>query len=611
MQSRTSLFDRTILKKNILKSWPVWTTYLIILFLMMGMGILDNLLSYSSTNYTKQADIVINIYDSLGAAKYIGFAMAILVAVVQFSYLHNGRASVFFHSLPINRKRLLATGYLSSVTVLFIPNLIFFFIGLIQSSVMGYTAFLPMLLWLLVVCAEELLFLTIAVLCMVLAGNSVVAAVMYFIGTHIFIIIYFLVQTILGYVCDGFIQSSPGVIFDFLTPNRLFGRIGYDFVYDQNISESFKIIGAELKDYVIPVVVALIYSCILAAITVILYKRRGNETAGDVIAFRYLRPVFAFMTGVLNALVMTVIIIEMYYDKYHRGTKVAIVILLVIFSLVGYYAARMIMNKTFRVIAKYRVSAFVFTVMIAAFGIYLVTGTFGIKTRVPESAASVDRLYCYSNGNLISLEDEESIEELLDIHRLLISNGEEEDLPVLYNVSFEYRLKDGDSFSRLYDVKEGSAPAVAIEQYVKKHLTDICTGTDCSVYAYMTVELGYSHKIVITEAENIKRIYNALREDIEAGHAKNLMAKWIYEEAVEYFAEIEQSDAIAEEVTTVIEPEPTAADGDNICLTFVTDDIFDEAYNYNKYKEVYINSDYTYTNNILEEILPQYSITVK
>ncbi|MCQ2496046.1 MAG: hypothetical protein MJ131_05585 [Lachnospiraceae bacterium] len=529
MQSRTSLFDKTILKKNILKSWPLWAAYSLILFCIISVGLMLESSSFlTSYDYPKDIRIIEYIYSAASELRLLSFAVCIVVALVQFSYLHNSRATVFFHSLPVNRKRLFATNYLSSALIVFVPNLVFYFVGILQAMAEGASAVKPMSIWLLTICIEEFMFLALAIFMIMLSGQSITAAVMYILGSFIFWAIYALVDFILEFVCYGYKGSQIPQIIECLSPMFILDRINANvigaldkFSADSSIYSMTK--DMLMNNYIIPVSVAFATGIVLSVLAYILYKKRRNETVGDVISGKRLKHVFAYLFAVLFTIFMTAFVLELYFERFRMSSKIAVVICVAVFGIIGYYIARMILEKSFRVIKKYAVSAFVYTGVMIVFAIVLVTSGFGIRNRIPD-AEDIERINCYANGEKISYENEKCFEGIRKIHQAILECEEAgDDVYYDYNVELFYFLKDGSQISRFYYMKHDTANDMAAENllrdYYNKNRADIILGGNPDYYEMAQVNNCNYEQLFTVDKSDMLRLYNTIHEDIESGDA--------------------------------------------------------------------------------------------
>ena len=163
MRSKTSCFNKTVFRKNLLRFAPVWGVYT--LCLVVGILIL-----YGNGGTMKQfhfANNYINDMFSIMALMNLGYAL--LVAQLLFGDLYNSRLCNALHAMPVTREGWFVTHTASGLVCSFLPNLV---LTLIAFPVLRVEAGWPGLLWwLLGAELQYIFFFGVAVLCVMLSGN--------------------------------------------------------------------------------------------------------------------------------------------------------------------------------------------------------------------------------------------------------------------------------------------------------------------------------------------------------------------------------------------------------------------------------------------------------
>jgi ABC-2 type transport system permease protein len=168
-----------------------------------------------------------------------------------------------------------------------------------------------------------------------------------------------------------------------------------------------------------------------------------------------MRPVFkygvAFCAGVAFGT-------ETAYFMSWDGKPVVLTICVLIWSVVGYFAAEMLLQKSFRVWKKWP-GALVTMGVMGALCLCLVMDVFGVVAKVPQAQdvayVTAGRFgYPYDGGNgWEQVTDEEEIEKFLALHRAILA---EKDVTrdsyenALYGFELSYVLKNGSVISRRY-----------------------------------------------------------------------------------------------------------------------------------------------------------------
>ena len=135
MKSKTSSFNTTIFKKNLTHYWPIWIVYLCYLIVVVPLSIW--LYANNESNYIGNVPLTQKQYYVIGSALAGAgsvipvFIAAAAAALAVFSYLYNPRNANMIHSLPLDRRELYITNYVSGFVFLFVPELIAFIAGVL------------------------------------------------------------------------------------------------------------------------------------------------------------------------------------------------------------------------------------------------------------------------------------------------------------------------------------------------------------------------------------------------------------------------------------------------------------------------------------------------
>ena len=119
MKSKTSYFNKTIFKKNITHFWPIWLIILIWNLFIMPFMIYNSSFSYRSMDMASQEIEQMRINDIISisyayANPVVLFIFSTVAVMAVFSYLYNARSANTIHALPVTRKSLFLTNYISS-----------------------------------------------------------------------------------------------------------------------------------------------------------------------------------------------------------------------------------------------------------------------------------------------------------------------------------------------------------------------------------------------------------------------------------------------------------------------------------------------------------------
>lgn len=484
MQSKTSsskLFSKTLFFKNIKNCWPVWGAYSFFLFWLFP-GIMYFNSIYGSQDVKKR--LVLMIYqDGFNVALVTAVIIGIITAMTTFAYLQKERSISFFHSLPLTRGSLYFTNFISGITIMFVPNII----AAIITACIGFSYkvnIIPEVLqWFLIVSAEDLFFYSFAVLCMILCGQLVSAPILYLIFIFYFDAILIPVNEIasrLFYGISSNLLRRPDGVFGIIFPVTYMAQIDYSVEFDEHTYEAVRYY-LQPKTYTI-IAAALGAVIIIIAASVIMYRSRKSESSGDIIAIRVLRPIFRWGFGISLSVFITWLIQEtVLYDFSHTDVaRVSTQVIFIIIASVGFWAAEMILKKSFRVFKrKYKewIIFAVFTIIITCS--YMFIGK-ARAYKIPN-VNDVESVDFYAMGYNTTFKDKAAIIDIIDLHRYMVNNNDEmnrinEDWDYNYSsrINISENLKNGEVITRSYNVT--GEHLKRLEEFCNKYTIDLAIG---------------------------------------------------------------------------------------------------------------------------------------
>ena len=199
----------------------------------------------------------------------------------------------------------------------------------------------------------------------------------------------------------------------------------------------------------------------------LLYRRRRSESAGDVVAVGWMKPVFRYGVTGLAALLGGLLLYELFWRSFQEGRYYEVLPLLVcmlVAGAIGYYGASMLLAKSLRVFrGSWRGLA------LTAVGCALVCAglhfdVLGVADRVPE-VSRVEKMTLYTADNNYTFypgEDEALMERVRAVHQAIVADrnyimgttGQEDwrSQPVIGDASFHvtYYLSSGLKVNRNY-----------------------------------------------------------------------------------------------------------------------------------------------------------------
>ncbi len=528
MRSGTSFFNGTVFKKTLTRFWALWAVNLVFwvillpLQALLSLGTRDNraLLEFArSTVTTLTGGPMGVIFAALGS---------ILAAMAVCSHLYNSRSANFMGSLSVRREGLFLSHYLAGLVMLLAPNCLVFLLTLAIEAAGGALLLAPLACWLAVSCGLYFFFYSFAVCIGMFTGHIIALPVFYAIGNFLCGGIY----ALLNWMMERFYWGFAGFdalerIAAWLTPaTRLASKVSAAFRYTETTQVFQASGGRELAVYAGA-------GLVLAACALLLYRRRALESAGDVVAFRFMRPVFRYGVAFCGGISLGMVISSL-LGMGETGMMVSIVI----WGVAGAFVAQMLLDKTFRVFRKWKGAAAVALVFAAAFLVIGLDLT-GYEHRVPDagSVASVTitglDLPPYDDGSRVydlTLTDGADIGRVTALHRAIVERGEDcsySNGDNLCSLNVTYRLKNGGAVTRAYrsvwirqedENVPGSVTALMLELNRSPAVTAGRYGQMLTVAASPDYTLTYVDLWDGTlDAAKARALWAAVAEDMAAG----------------------------------------------------------------------------------------------
>ena len=525
MKSRTSFFNLTALRKDITRFTPVWALYLI------G-GLLVGLTTLSGSNYC-QGYAANELASTIGPLAIVNLVYAIVTAELLFGDLFNNRLCNALHAFPMRRESWFATHTVAGLLFSFVPNLILSICFLPFMGEMWYISFI----WLLGVTLEYLFFFGLGAFSAMCTGNRFAMAAVYAIINFGSMIAYWFVDTFYAPLLyglhireTGFLRLCPSV---WITEVRLFkfqylpANDNYSGVY-----RSMEFIYDGLTEHWWYLAILAVLGVALLGAAVLLYRRRKLESAGDFVAFPWLKPIFS-VVFTLSAGAM----FELFGDLFVRIDY----IFLAVGILVGYFVGQMLLQRTVRVFRKKAFAA------CAAIGgalllsiILTALDPFGVTSWTPnpekvESIVLSDNYYYDSEygkkGQTIT--NPELIEELVEIHKQVMTEDEEYDYSA--SIHLTYKMSDGREIERRYRYNFIGETAKRLENFFGA--PEFVLGYEDWGKYLKSVQTVHVDGMKLT-ADEAAELLNAIKADCEAG----TMVQNRGYESVTYWVDVQTDD---------------------------------------------------------------------
>lgn len=531
MRSKISFFNAGLFRSTLRRFWPLWTIHFAgwLLFLPV-LTLMNNLGPNKSTNF-----IFAICESAVFASSVVAFIMAILAAMAVFSFMYSSRSTGLIASLPVRREAIFCSTWLGGVFVIVGSNLVIalltflFSLGATTSAALAFKA---VCIWLGVYSMQFILFFGIASLTAVMTGSIAVLPILYIIFNFLAVGMESIIRLDFSCLIWGMSNGSFDCVLDFLSP--LVYMVG-SFVPDVEYNTPYvaDTLGSLLDrecvavtySHWLPTVIYCLVGLIFSAAALMVFRKRRMESAGDVVAVRCMHPVFKYGVTVCSALCGGLLLYTVLFALFEsRSASVFIMILsMIIFAFIGYFGAKMLLEKSFHVFRGSWVGFIVVCCLCAVFTLCCDLDVCGIGAYVPKEG-SIKSITVYQTG---SVEDPAIIENYRQLHEKIVSYKDEYE-HIVYSddtesIMFEYKLKNGRTVSREYTLpmddenveryyELANTPNLLLERFSPSIPADEEHCSQAILY------IGGNQIIDLTPAQAIDFYRNALLPDIKAGH---------------------------------------------------------------------------------------------
>lgn len=435
MKSRTSLFNATVLKKDITRFAPVWGLYTIFMLLFVFLAWESEA---AGARFAVNAPVIMRL---MGV---VNICYAGLCAILLFGDLFKTRMCNALHAMPLRREGWFLTHLAAGMLFCVVPNVLGSLVAAALLQEYCYAAFL----WLGLMLLQYLFFFGVGAFSVMCAGNALGAVAMYGIINFFSMLALWLGKVVyepflFGITLngDGFMQYSPVV---------MFSGTGYvDITYD-NIKEV-----AEFNGF-IPgswgyLFIAAGVGLLLMGLAVLIYRKRKLENAGDFMAVKPAEPVFLA--------IYTLCIAALMYFVANQISPSAEYFFLAIGLAIGFFTGRMLLEKKANVFRKGNFLAFGALAAVFAVSVGLTRlDPVGITRYIPEadqvkqvSISPYTSDYYIENQGVV-LTEQEDIQAITQLHATALGQR------LMYGempLSIRYEMKSGTVVERQYFVAPG------------------------------------------------------------------------------------------------------------------------------------------------------------
>lgn len=320
MKSRISFFNKTVLLKDITRFCPIWALYLIL-------GVLS---IFSVKEYVHDNLYVSRLFDGIAVHSIVILLYAFLVAQMLFGDLFNKRLCGGLHALSLRREGWFLTHILSGLLLSIVPNLILCLLFMPRLGMYWHAAFF----WLLHVSLIYLFFFGAAVFSAMCSGNRIASTVVYLLLNFGAMIVRWFVETFYEPLLYGIRVNTD--LFSLFCPVLNIIRFHYSFFAKSAITLDY----SDIRNETIYLAIIACTGIALLVISLLLYRRRKLECAGELMAFGYMRPVFTTLFTLSFGAVFEMIGSSQFELQF---------VFLVVGIIIGFFASQMLLQRSVKV----------------------------------------------------------------------------------------------------------------------------------------------------------------------------------------------------------------------------------------------------------------------
>lgn len=472
MKSKTScsknghIINKTILGKNITLFWPIWAVYTLFWLLVIPVN-QSMYFSAEQRNLTNAKDASLGALikadgwnlkleclispDILIVASFI---MAGITGMALYNYLFTSKSANWFHSLPVTRGELFATNVFSGLMFMWIPQLITFIASILVCVSNGVGDVKPFAQWLLISLGVSFLFWSMVTFCAMFAGQLFAVPVYYCVVNFLYMFIKLVLGSTIGFMGYGIDINSAvsGLPRAWLSPVyyllRKLGLSRTNIMKDGN----YYVTGLSFTGCRV-VAVYCIFAAVLFIISAFLYKKRDIESAGDLLTFKFVKPIFRWGVGACGGFGVGILLASFLREMNLLGSKHMLIFFSLALGIVCFFIAEMFVQKKFKVFCKkaWKECGFFCIFILVSYGAMYGYSSY-IGSYIPNAAdvetASVNMDYEIKYSG-------DSIQNVIDLQTEILANQDEFEAADSDNTSgvrISYQLKNGKRVARFYSL---------------------------------------------------------------------------------------------------------------------------------------------------------------
>lgn len=377
------------------------------------------------------------------AVRFYCAAMPLAVSLALCNFLHKKNAVMFHHSIPVKRTQMYLSIVIAGLIIIFVPIvLLSFYISAVVNIV---TAFKILGFGIL----SSTYVFSICIIAGIISGTTVM---------HFILAVWF-----------NFLPQSIYAVLATYSQVLLFGFTTKDMWRD------IELMSPETNTFSLLSTTSLVYIGIFVAIYILagfLYSRAKLERTENAVFFNSIKVLLNALTSIYTMAIFGFIIYAL------KQTTTSFIVSSIIGAIIGNYAGYMILNKTFKIFNKQATKITVCIVVLSMIlSLSFMLDFYRFESKVPNvndlksvklNSDMLDENNSCEGWNSLfdsNYTNRDIISNVINVQKAAIDNEKKLDQTEgAYNVYIEYKLKNGKSISREYEVSKYNKN---IQKYMK------------------------------------------------------------------------------------------------------------------------------------------------
>lgn len=377
------------------------------------------------------------------AVRFYCAAMPLAVSLALCNFLHKKNAVMFHHSIPVKRTQMYLSIVIAGLIIIFVPIvLLSFYISAVVNIV---TAFKILGFGIL----SSTYVFSICIIAGIISGTTVM---------HFILAVWF-----------NFLPQSIYAVLVTYSQVLLFGFTTKDMWRD------IELMSPETNTFSLLSTTSLVYIGIFVAIYILagfLYSRAKLERTENAVFFNSIKVLLNALTSIYTMAIFGFIIYAL------KQTTTSFIVSSIIGAIIGSYAGYMILNKTFKIFNKQATKITVCIVVLSMIlSLSFMLDFYRFESKVPNvndlksvklNSDMLDENNSCEGWNSLfdsNYTNRDIISNVINVQKAAIDNEKKLDQTEgTYNVYIEYKLKNGKSISREYEVSKYNKN---IQKYMK------------------------------------------------------------------------------------------------------------------------------------------------